>query len=546
MFCARKQPAQSSARECSQNYAQSSHRSFVKPFTRSFARDESGHFALITALALSVLLTGVGMAIDYGGATSEQRKLQQALDHAILSASSEADADEARIREVVAASMARNFAPQRAEDANSLNVELDIGAKTIRAKADTQYSTFLMGLFGVDTMKIAAEVGAPRIALPALDLALVVDTTSSMAGSNMADLQAAALDLIDRLDTPKSKVRVSLVPYGQYVNVGMSASTEAWVDIGDIFEITPGETRTYSVPIGGTPATCQPTGLEIPVFLRIDGRDVQTGTTPEMDCQGGTPHNDTITSTSTDPEVHREYEWNGCMGSRPDPLNLRPEADAADPIPAALNELRWRYAGDPWIEHEPYVAPDLTDPDVLANPDLLKHPETRQTMCGQVITPLTNKMKLIRDRISSLTTSGETYLASGLMWGWRTLDPNTPYTQAASAKPGTPRAMIFLTDGENTSAQSGRYHTIANRNTWHAKAGLDHAAALCEQIKADGIDIFTVAYNFSDGPLSAETGTMLQQCATSTDKSFTPDNREDLMKNFEQITNSLATVRIAY
>ena len=518
-----------------------------KSLTRNFLRDESGHFALITALTLSVMLTGIGVAVDYSSVTSEQKKLQQALDHAILAASSEADADEPRIREVITASLARNFTPSKPEDVGSLQVDLDIDKSTIRARASSQYSTFLMGLFGVDTMDVGAEVGAPRRVVPALDLALVVDTTNSMAGSNMADLQAAAIDLIDRLDASDSKVRISLVPYGQYVNVGLKADKEPWVDANKTYHYREAKTHTVTVPTGGTSPTCEPTGVLIPTYVRIDGQDIQTGTTPEMDCQPGEPATGSVTTETTDPAVEREFEWNGCMGSRSSPLNLRPDASAADPIPAAMNELRWRYEGEAgWKEVAPYVAPDLTDPDVLTNPSALRLPGKRQTTCGQVITPLTKKLKKVRKSVESLTTSGETYLASGLMWGWRTLDPRTPYTQAASAKPGTSRVMIFLTDGENTSGQSDEYHSTAGWNTPHARKGLKHAAALCEEIKSSGVDIFTVAYNFADGPLSAETGTMLQSCATTPDKAFTSDNRQDLIQNFDDILNNIVAVRISY
>jgi len=63
----------------------------------------------------------------------------------------------------------------------------------------------------------------------------------------------------------------------------------------------------------------------------------------------------------------------------------------------------------------------------------------------------------VRTKISNLTTTGSTHIPSGLLWGWRTLSPTTPFTEVTSAPENSTRAIVLMTDGANTMAQRSRY-----------------------------------------------------------------------------------------
>ena len=504
---------------------------------KRYLSNSSGNIAVITGLTLGIMMLGIGVAVDYSGSTSEYARMQTALDTAVLAAAADAGEDDAYVKAIVENTVRQNFAPTKPGDLQSLDVDVTVNENDIAATVSLDYSTSIMGMFGRPTMPLTVQSGGPRNNVPTLNVALVVDTTDSMSGGNMADLQAAVGELIDALEDTGADVRMALVPYGQYVNVGLNRQNAGWVDARKIWE-EEGEAGQLEVPniVGGTPPTCVRQGPPEPIYGSRDGIIYDTGNTrtPCLEWQPGTDGvEDGINLTPTF-RYEREYEFNGCMGSREAPDNLRPEASRNDPIPAAMSMTQWRMQ-NPDGSFSPWSAPGADD--------------YRVTMCGQVITPLTKNLNRIRNRVDALTTSGQTYLPSGLIWGWRVLDPSTPFRQAAKY-PNAKSVMIFMTDGENSARKGREYHRAITRvgafSIAQAESGLNEAAALCEGIKGDDIEVYTVAYNLQGGLLQGQTAGMLSTCASSTSYAFTPDNRAELIENFRAITANLAEVRLEY
>ena len=502
---------------------------------KRYLSDSSGNIAIITAITLGVMIMGVGVAVDYSGSTSEYAKLQTALDTAVLAAATDSENDDAYVKSIVENTIRENFVPTKPGDLESLKIDVTVSDDDIAASVSLDYSTSIMGMFGRPTMPLTVQSGGPRGDIPRVNIALVVDTTESMAGNNMADLQTAVSELIDSLQDSGADIHMSLVPYGQYVNVGLNMENAGWVDASKTSN-TDGEAKTIQVPniVGGTPPICILEGPPEPIYENLDGVLVETGefTTPCLEWQPGTPGVEDGTTPTDVFAFEQEFEFNGCMGSRPAPDNLRPEANAADPIPAAMFMTQWRMR-----------APDGSTTDWTVPLDT----DHRRTRCGQRITPLTGNLNRIRNRTNGLTTNGQTYLPAGLIWGWRVLDPTTPYRHAAR-RPGAKSVMIFMTDGENSSFKDREYHRPLTdpTNIAQAESGLTLGSKLCEAIKADGIDLYTVAYNMQGGLLGGQTATMLSACASSTSYAFTPDNRAELIESFESITANLAEVRLEY
>ena len=502
---------------------------------KRYLSNSSGNIAVITALTMGLMIMGAGVAIDYSGSTSEYARMQTALDSAVLAAATKENSSNGQLKQTVKKTVRQNFKPSKAGDAGSLDINVDIVNDKIIASVSLDYSTSIMGMFGRPTMPLYVESGGPRRRVPTLNVALVVDTTDSMSGSNMADLQAAADELIDTFIDTGADIRMSLVPYAQYVNVGMGKQNANWVDASKTSTRDPAYLHTYTTHSGGSAPVCSPTGLMIPVYGSEDGVVVQTGETPEMNCTGAVPGTPSGTATTEREGTDREFEFNGCMGSRDDPENLQPAAGPSNRIPAAMNVVRRRS-----------VAMDNSVGAWGPPPATASY----STKCGQVLTPLTDDLEVIRGRVQSLTTEGETYLPAGLIWGWRTLSPTVPYTQASidADERNARSVMIFMTDGENSAYKSAEYHKRAGLNPTAARKGLDVASLLCDGIKADGIEVFTVAYNLPGSTVlgGGETETALQNCATSVANAFTPDTRDELIENFRMITSSLAEVKLDY
>ena len=503
---------------------------------KRYLANSSGNIAIITALTMGLIIMGAGVAIDYSGSTSEYARMQTALDSAVLAAATDVDSQNKDVKAIIEKTVRQNFAPSKPGDVESLDVEVTVDADDIKATLSMDYSTSVMGIFGRPTMPLEVRSGGPRGNIPAINIALVVDTTESMDGTNMADLQVAAGELIDALKDSGADVRMALVPYGQYVNVGMGAQNADWVDASETWTKTDESWHEFPEMTGGTPPKCIRSGPPKPIYESRDGILVDTGETTDScaEWQDGTDGTQTgVTSRTPIYGYEAEYVFNGCMGSRTAPDNMRPDAGPGDRIPAAM-----------FMERERSYHPDGTISDWYdPQPD-----DFRMTECGQRITPLTTKLETVRTRVNALTTNGQTYLPSGLIWGWRVLDPSVPYTQAANGakRRNAKSVMIFMTDGENSAFKSGKYHKPAGTSESNSKSGLNDAALLCQNIKDSQIDIYTVAYNLQGGVLEGQTAGMLSACASSTTYAYTPDNRAELIENFKMITDSLAEVRLDY
>ncbi|WP_250936851.1 vWA domain-containing protein [Allorhizobium sonneratiae] len=81
------------------------------------------------------------------------------------------------------------------------------------------------------------------------------------------------------------------------------------------------------------------------------------------------------------------------------------------------------------------------------------------------------------------------------------------------------RYLIFMTDGEMTG----------NSSTWNSSLDAN-VRSLCASIKADGIQIFTVAFMAPDRGKS-----LLQYCASSSDDYFQPNTMADIVAAFGSI-----------
>jgi len=197
-------------------------------------------------------------------------------------------------------------------------------------------------------------------------------------------------------------------------------------------------------------------------------------------------------------------EWTGCMGSRAAPWNSTAEY--------ALQKLQGFTTGD-------YCSADTT------------------------MQPLTSNIEDVKSRISSLQAGRETYIPSGLLWGWRTLTPEAPLIEAdTSDKDKRSKALLLMTDGENVRSLQGT-GTFGGVFHWGTDTTGTNTlvSQLCENIKSDGISIYTVAFDVADEAIK----TILRSCASSPDKFFDAGNPEALTAAFKKVGDSLAQVRLS-
>ena len=463
---------------------------------RGFWAHERGAIAIIFALSLIPLLLAAGVAIDLIRGQHARTALQAAVDAAVLAVGSNSDSTPETVGPVIQDYLNVNF-PRHGLLLTSTDVDFPEGSDRVGFSASASLPTTFMRVAGIDTMNVNARSQAVLADDGPLDLAIVVDITTSMstpiAGQpRLNHLKTAATGLVNEVMTHPA-AKLALVPYFSYVRVDPDAYRSApWMRVEADREMNV-NCRTV------TPASgCRQ------VASTCDGAPctVTQCTQPAV--------------TACDSAMRT---WVGCVGNRPEAYH----ASIADPTTA-------RYLG--------FLI-------------------TNYSTCGPVMTELTDNKTAVLNAITALFVppGAETYLPSGLIWGWNMLTDEEPLTKARTKdfmrENGGRRAMILMTDGINTRTPEDRLghrvippsQSAAYRN-WGPEpiSYTQHLTAeLCRKIKEDGIELYTVAFTVDD-PASDR---LLAECATDPGKFYKALTSGELNAAFEEIGDSLKRVRLA-
>ncbi len=459
--------------------------SIVRRKLKQFSRSEDGSTAIIFGICVIAICGLLGLSIDVARASRAKAGMQETLDMAILAVASakQSDADDAADRLEVY---------MRANWKDGYGTPLPTTTLTtpsqgvVEATANAAMPTIFMRVFGYDKIDLFAE-SQGRFGLGKAEVALALDTTGSMEGAKIAALKSAAEDLVrDVYSKPDAsdRVKFSVVPFAQYVNVGMDNRGASWLSVANDRIVT----KTRDVPIN--PALCRP-------MTGYGTNDAGVSYQYEyQDCTG----------VPMRTEDYQENEtWTGCVGSRASPKDTQVVVDSTDRVEGLLN-----------------------------------------TGCGSPLMRLTNRESDVRNAIKDLSASGSTYMAPGLMWAWRTLSPTAPFNDAAP-KVGSGRArkvIVLMTDGANT-ASAGAWWTgdwTPYHEGWVPADANAKTNDVCTNVKADNVEIFAIAFDVVDPLVLAR----LQACATSpVTHYFNASDATKLTEAFGKIGDSLSQVRLS-
>lgn len=446
---------------------------------KRYLKNTSGQFAIMFAGFTTVLILAAGAAIDIIGIQKSKSDLQALTDAAVLAAARSKSENKAELMRLAQAAIDANL-----KDGQDVRIKLEVVDGIISVSGSSEYDTQLMAVLGFKNLPVSALSEAPIPKDIPLNIALVLDRTGSMSGSNMDSLKTASAKLIDIFDSYDGEVRAAVVPFSDYVNVGLGNRSAKWMDVPEDTSSTSTTEKCVTKKDLTNPEMCT---TETAVTTK-DGVEV------EYDYQS-------CPETAYGPEYQYCYfptsseTWKGCAGSREGTLNKNP-AYQNKPVPGIMNA---------W--------------------------------CGQEVLPLTMNITDVKNKIDSLTASGATYIPGGLIWGWRMLDSKEPYDDLTNSQVDRKRALVLMTDGANTRSINQPHH---NGNDYEAADFL--TAELCELIKKDGIDVFTVAYKLSD---TASTKDVIRVCASSEAYFFDASNTAELEAAFEEIGRSLYEVRLS-
>lgn len=465
----------------------------MKTLLRDYSKNTDGNFAIMTAFCAMTLLTVVGVAVDVSGMTSLRKTMQDRLDVAVLAAASSGETKDAELKKIV-----KDVIEQGSNNTWEMDAVITIEDEEIYAEGTTIYDPMIMGIMNQGKIRVKVNSAAPVATEVPMNISMVLDTTGSMAGSNMADLKDAAEVLVDFVEAQKHpQSRIAVVPFSNYVNIGMSRRNESWMDV-------PADATTGPAPACYPEESWTGSGCTTTTETRYSDGVSFTATRTTCSSNTATPTGNTICPPA--PSI----AWNGCAGSRNAPDNIIADASSANPIAGAMN-----------------------------------------VNCGEEILPMTSDYNAVRTKINALKANGPTYLPTGVIWGWRTLTPNAPFTEAASSPDNAIRALVLMTDGVNIMTQEARggstdeiYHrTYDMTDNASDKEATERLLEICDGVKADDIALFTIAYKLPGG--SKKTEKTLEECATSASFAFEAKNRDQLKKAFDAIGKNLKTVRLS-
>ncbi|WP_108395634.1 TadE/TadG family type IV pilus assembly protein [Devosia submarina] len=481
-----------------------------------FAADERGAFAVVFGLMAIVLVALGGAAVDYTLWQNAQTSALISADRGALAGAISSAKDLPTIRSIVAgaATQASMFTTLEVKD-----VTYDRTADRIGVTVEGTYSTLFVTLVGVHTMPVRATAVSERAQPGELEVALVLDNTFSMSdvdpsgGTKLQALKKASRNLVDILweqDTAQT-VEIALVPYADYVNVGVANRGQSWLDIpADYSTSTPNacyQTADYEeyncVTTYGPYYDCSTykDGVRIPAQCRTSSKKCdRRPVTPKTVCPAPTVRN---------------YKWYGCVYSR-NTGTLR------------LNDS---------LPMSPY-----------------RGPVAQSQSCLNPIVPLTKDRNIVRTSLDKMVVNigsyrPATYIPAGIVWGINVLSPTAPFTEGSNYDPSRLRprkALVLMTDGDNTlqfRASDGQHVALSAaepaRTTQKGKTD-DDTLALCNYAKTQGIEVFTVGF----GTLLPTSDALLKGCASDENHYFSAANAEELEGAFEQIGKALKFVRL--
>jgi len=439
---------------------------------KTYIGDQKGHFSIIFAIVITVILMAIAVSIDSSNAYRHRAKMQDLADAAVLAAAASGEQTQAKLEDIAQDSVASN---------NLAGTELDVtltilGDNTLQVTVSASIDTLLMGMFGRDAIDISGLAEAPPKGINPLNIALILDSTQSMEGSKMTALRSAANNLVDSLENDDGDVQISVVPFARYTRIPRSYDSEPWL------EINPSVNSCWMVHDPDNSVNCDP------VTYDEDENKV-------YNCE-----------IKVEKEQCAFIEYNGCVASRHAPHHLE------------AGFVSQRIQGF-----------------------------TAGGSCATELQPLTTSFADVRNTIAAIDTRDRTYMPSGLIWGWRSLTPDAPMTEANTADfDERLSAMVLMSDGENTqSLAPDTTNDFGFNGVYHWGEDIENAnsvtSSLCANIKNDAITIYTIAYEVTD----AATQTLLTQCASSPSHAYQAGSAAELNSAFESIGEKLAQVRLS-
>lgn len=201
----------------------------------AFRADRTGNVAITFALALIPVFGATGVAVDYSRANAARTAMQVALDASALMVAKEA----LNITTTQVQTKAKKYFNTQFNRPDVKNVTLTFsmvnngpGDYTVIAEATGSIATTIAQVIGKSAIPIRADAQV-RWGFKALELALALDNTGSMAQKNKITELKSAVKLLFSILKANSKVpgdtKIAVIPFNTVVNIGTSYASAPWM-----------------------------------------------------------------------------------------------------------------------------------------------------------------------------------------------------------------------------------------------------------------------------------------------------------------------------
>lgn len=550
--------------------------SVIRDVLFGVAYNRRGSMATFIAASIVPLVAFGGLAVDTARGYLMKSRLSYALDAAGLAAG------RVMYDETLRDEMAEKFFSANFPD-NYMNASVtgptviyDDQENTIQLDAVATMGTSLMSVLGLASMNVAGS-STVKLSSVNIEVAVVLDVTGSMSGQKIADLKAAAKDLVDIIvqDVQEPHYsKVALVPYAVGVNVGAYADQiRGPMEAKTITNATRTDPVVITAPNHGFSNGDKVVIADISGMNEVNSRNSETHYTVANKTTNTFQLRDATNSYYIDGTGYSSYGSGGTVGkvcTTPGCEYFRFEPDGGGDIPwsgngkriqrtsTCVSERTGTHAYDDVAPSVAYVAPNYPNyPDSLLEP---WHSGYNNPCLDDEIVPLTSDKSLLTNRINALSATGSTAGQIGVAWGWYMVSPNFGYLWPTDSQPAAygeeelQKAVVIMTDGEfntiyadgvvaqNSGSGSGGSNYKINKNGDNGVDAFQQAQQLCSAMKANQIEVYTIGFDIG-GSTTIED--FLNDCATDVEHAFIAEDGDQLKQVFRAIALNISRLRLA-
>jgi Flp pilus assembly protein TadG len=497
---------------------------------KRFLRAKSGSTAIIFALSIIPLMAAAGCGIDLARGMMVKARLAGALDAAALAVGTTSGLNTTQLQALAQKYFDANFTVDGLGTTHT-PVVVAVNGEQIALSVTGSVPTTLLQIVGVGSLGLGVHNEVTR-SVTKLRVALVLDNTGSMSQtdatgtSKISALKTATHQLLAQLQNTAvnpGDVQVSIVPFSLDVNAGTANAAANWIDWSD-FDLPPPSSQ---------PSQNVGPGSACPYSNGTDGFKCASSTTNDYNCNLGSNSTCVANIPATGlicPSAHKSDASNGRGGHFYDGC-----WDSVKIGNTNTYTHTWqKNAHNTWSGcfMDRAQNNDTTNAAPVAGNIPTMFPAENNAYCPPVtLNALSFDWATLNAKVDQMTPNGSTNQTIGLAWGWQALTSTNPLN-APVQDPTVQNVIVLLSDGLNTQ------NRFTGDGSTTSAAVDSRMANACANAKAANVRIYTVL-------VMAGNSSILQSCATDTQKYFSLTTAGQIVTAFNSIATELANLHLS-